>query len=138
MNDTDRYVEDFPYMSPCGRERNYIRCDDRPVVFVHLTDNKDAASPDILTYGYAGSPALNVQFEPEKVCMLPESGRIYHPADSKIGGVGLIKSSIAIAISKYFDFEDGEDNPPTHFTWNGTRYTLTNETIPYLASNQNG
>ena len=27
--------------------------------------------------------------------MFPESGRVYHPAPDKVGGVGLIKSSLA-------------------------------------------
>lgn len=119
-------------MSPCGRERNFIRCDDRPIVFVHLTDNIEGSCKDVLSYGYAGSPTLNVKFEPSKVCMLPETGRIYHPADPELGGVGLIKSSIAIAISKYFDFENGEESPPTHFTWNGEKHTLTNDLLSVI------
>ncbi|WAR12756.1 CH082-like protein [Mya arenaria] len=127
----DRYSNEFPYLSPCGRERNYIRCDDRPIVYVHLSDNADS-SEDILSYGYAGTTKLCVPFQPEKVCMLPESGRIYHPADPTVGGVGLIKSSIAIAISKYFDFGNGEDNPPTHFTWKDVKYTLNNDLITYI------
>jgi len=134
MNDSERFVDDFPYLSPCGRERNYIRCDDRAIVYVHLTDNNKLDNQDTLTYGYAGSPNLRVQFDPDKVCMLPETGRIYHPADPALGGVGLIKSSVAIAISQYFDFENGEENPPTHFTWSGKRHTLTNEIIPLLTA----
>jgi hypothetical protein len=31
-NETGRYHE-FQYLSLCGRERNYVRCDDRPIVF---------------------------------------------------------------------------------------------------------
>lgn len=37
-NETDRYKE-FPYISLCGRERNYIRCDDLPIVFTHILQN---------------------------------------------------------------------------------------------------
>ena len=132
LNETDRYVDEFPYLSPCGREKNFIRCDDKPIVFVHLSDNTDNKK-DVLSYGYVGTTKLCVPFQPEKVCMLPESGRIYHPSDPKVGGVGLIKSSIAIAISKHFDFEDGEEHAPTHFTWKGERYILTNELVPYIS-----
>jgi hypothetical protein len=132
LNETGRYVEDFPFLSPCGRERNFIRCDDRPIVYVHLTDNKEKGLKDILSYGYSGSPTLNVKFEPSKICMLPETGRIYHPADPDLGGVGLIKSSIAISISKFFDFENGEENPPTHFTWNGEKHTLNNDLLSVI------
>ena len=71
-------------------------------------------------------------FEPEKVCMLPKSGRIYHPAPENGGGVGLIKSSIAIELSTMFEFASSEMEPPSHFTWKGKRYTLTNEVIPLL------
>lgn len=36
-NDTRRY-QDFPYLSLCGKERNYVRCDDLPIVFTHVLD----------------------------------------------------------------------------------------------------
>lgn len=35
LNETGSYPE-FPFLSLCGRERNYIRCDDLPLVFTHL------------------------------------------------------------------------------------------------------
>lgn len=40
-NDTGLYEEDFPYVSPCGRERNYIRCDDTPIVFTHVINKPE-------------------------------------------------------------------------------------------------
>lgn len=61
--------------------------------------------------------------------MPAESGRVYHPASSQYGCVGLIRSKMAIEFSKYFEFEDGEQAPPTHFTWNHTRHKLENEWI---------
>ncbi|KAH3774322.1 hypothetical protein DPMN_175701 [Dreissena polymorpha] len=137
-NETGRYAEEFPYLSPCGRERNYIRCDDRPIVYVHLTENSPSTSEDILSYGYAGSPTLRVPFQPEKICMLPSTGRIYHPGIERLGGVGLIKSSIAIAISKHFEFKNGEEFPPTHFTWKGVKYTLTNELLSRMTPDSDG
>lgn len=36
LNESDRYADEFPYLSPCGRERNFIRCDDKPIVYTHL------------------------------------------------------------------------------------------------------
>ena len=61
--------------------------------------------------------------------MLPLSGRVYHPAPEKVGGVGLIKSSLAIEISPYFIYETGtrEVDPPTHFEWQGEKYKLDND-----------
>lgn len=35
-NESGRYQDDFPFLSLCGRERNFLRCDDRPLVFTHL------------------------------------------------------------------------------------------------------
>ena len=66
--------------------------------------------------------------------MLPETGRIYHPAPSHVCGVGLIKSSIAIELSKHFDFDDNDETaaPPVWCNWDGERYHLTNEIIPLL------
>ena len=129
QNDTGSYERDFPYFSPCGRERNFVRCDDLPIVFTNLIcigDNEQ------LSYNW-GSELLTVDFEPENVCMLPNSGRVYHPAMDKLGGVGLIKSSLAIEFSKYFEFENDEQNtPPTHFTWKGNRFALTQKIIPLL------
>ena len=127
LNETDRYPE-FPYLSPCGRERNYVRCDDKAIVYTHIIEGDES---DLLSYGGAADK-LTVVFEPSKICMLPETGRIYHPASPDIGGVGLIKSSVAIAISKYFEFENGEENPPTKFTWKDKTYQLTNELLPLL------
>lgn len=124
-NDSGRYEEDFPYLSPCGREKNYIRCDDLPIVFTHIIS--DETNGDRLSYSGAGD-RLTVLFEPERICMLPESGRIYHPGPAKTGGVGLIKSALAIELSKFFDFGSGCDtDPPTHFTWKEKKYKLTNE-----------
>ncbi len=37
MNNTLRYTE-FPYLSLCGKERNFLRCDDLPVVFTEIFD----------------------------------------------------------------------------------------------------
>lgn len=39
-NNTERYTKDFPYLSPCGFERNYVRCDDLPIVFTEITPGK--------------------------------------------------------------------------------------------------
>ena len=33
FNETGRYETEFKYISLCGRERNFVRCDDRPIVF---------------------------------------------------------------------------------------------------------
>lgn len=119
LNKTGRYQEDFPFISLCGRERNYIRCDDVPIVYTHIYSTDE----DYLVFGYAGD-LLKFSFRPEKVYMLPETGRVYHPADEKYGGIGLIKSKLAIEISKNFSFANGDTCPPTHFMWKSKSYKL--------------
>ncbi|CAI8021449.1 UPF0598 protein C8orf82 homolog [Geodia barretti] len=44
INTSGRYESEFPYVSPCGRETNYICCDDLPVVFSQLLDSRDKSS----------------------------------------------------------------------------------------------
>ncbi|ELT94848.1 hypothetical protein CAPTEDRAFT_177483 [Capitella teleta] len=131
-NDSGSYNEDFPYMSPCGRERNYIRCDDLPIVFTKILQPEDPSEPTLFSYCGANE-LLTVPFHPEKICMLPESGRIYHPGPPETGGVGLVKSSLAIEMSKSFEFGDsGEYDPPTHFTWAEEKYELKNDIVELL------
>ena len=50
--------------------------------------------------------------------MLPETGRVYHAAPKRVGNVGLIKSSIAIELSKKFIYQ-GDDFPPCSIDWEG-------------------
>lgn len=125
INETERYRE-FPFLSPCGKEQNYIRVDDCPFVFTHVTSNKiDNKMQLQLAYNHA-SDLLSLQFEPQKIFMLRETGRVYHPAPERAGYVGLIRSKLAIEFSKHFRFENGEQNPPTQFTYNGVMYNLDN------------
>ncbi|KAM3964844.1 UPF0598 protein CG30010 [Aphomia sociella] len=120
LNTTGRYEEYFPYLSLCGRERNYIRCDDVPIVYTHIIKHNDT---DLLTYGYAGD-LLKTPLEPERIYMLPNTGRVYHPADDKYGGVGLIRSKLAIELSKHFEFRNKDSISPTHFHWKNKEYEL--------------
>lgn len=126
LNNTDRYT-DFPYLSLCGKERNYLRCDDYPFVFTHiLQKGSDSLSKtDCLAYNHAGE-LLSLPLEPEKIFMLPATGRVYHPAPERVGSIGLVRSKLAIELSKYFEFENGELDPPTIFKWGGTAYKLDN------------
>ncbi|XP_059611299.1 UPF0598 protein CG30010 [Phlebotomus argentipes] len=123
FNDITRYAETFPYLSPCGRERNFIRCDDLPIVYTHVLDDGKT-----LSCNHIGE-LLTVPFQPDKIFMSPASGRVYHPADEKYGAIGLIRSKLAIELSRNFDFLDGEAHPPTHFTWNGEKHLLNRQWV---------
>ena len=131
VNTTGIFESEFPYISPCGKEINYVRCDDHPIVFSSFIESgKDTAErgPYHLTYNGIGS-RMKFEFQPHKLCMLPRSGRIYHPGPEKAGGVGLVKSSLAIELSRNFVYKKGcpDTDPPSHFMWNGTEYELDNE-----------
>ena len=227
VNNSGRYESEFPYLSPCGRETNYIHCDDLPIVFSQLLDSQGHAIQDISTFGryspddnppddyhrgnplneandltksegrqstadkltgvctptnataktetfidpsstpipsasetvlnplqstpllrlaYGGTLSLTVPFQPSSLCMLPSSGRVYHSGLEKLGGVGLVKSSLAIELSRFFVYgaegegvregeagegvregEAGEgvrEGAPVGFRWQGTTWPL--------------
>ncbi|XP_048508299.1 UPF0598 protein CG30010 isoform X2 [Athalia rosae] len=126
LNETGRYTDDFPYLSVCGRERNFVRCDDLPIVFTHviIQENLDSGTKENrFSYAHAGE-LLTVPFEPTKIFMSMKTGRVYHPAPDIVGSIGLVQSKIAIEFSKFFEFHNGEEQSPTHFTWDGNRYDL--------------
>lgn len=167
LNSSEKYQEHFPFVSPCGIELNFIRCEDLPVVFTHLVnmDTKDVIAVEkkvelterflddsthtksvdkqfSLSFGGATSalPSLVVPFQPWSLIMDQQNGRIYHPGPEKAGGVGLVKSSLALQLSKCFvvpssvDSSAGESATsededvlfpkPSHFVWNGVEYSL--------------
>lgn len=138
-----RYKDEFPYVSLCGIERNFIRCDDVPIVFTHIVPNNSEPSnnqqPFNLVIAYSD---LLYPFIPESLYMLPESisdvnegdeeedilkhgGRIYHQADDRFGGYGLIRSTLAQEIGNYFTLD--EKRLPVAFKWKGESYQLSNQ-----------
>ncbi|XP_038147497.1 UPF0598 protein C8orf82 homolog [Cyprinodon tularosa] len=127
MNRSGRYREDFPFLSLCGRERNFLRCDDRPVVFTHLL--QDAAGDQELLSYCGGAEKLSVPFQPEALFMHPVSGRVYHPGPERLGRVGLVRSAMAIELSSSFVYppESSQSGQPTHVLWKGQMHRLTNE-----------
>lgn len=130
-NQSGRYEEDFPFLSPCGRERNFVRCEDRPVVFTHLIEE------GLLSY-CGGSEKLTFPFCPEALYMHPDSGRVYHPCTERAGGVGLVRSALAIELSPNFVYatDEGHLGQPTQFRWGGTQHRLTNELAGFFTSDE--
>lgn len=124
INDSGRY-EEFPYLSPCGRERNYVGCDDLPIVFTHLEESNGKF---VLPFNYC--PGFSVDFQPSKLFM-SQNGRIYHPGPGHLHGIGLIKSQLAIELSQGFKFD--ESGSPTHFTFKNMEYQLDNSLKENLA-----
>lgn len=138
INNTGRYMDDFPFLSICGVERNYVRCDDLPLVFTKVIQKSNVetnAEEDWFSYAHADD-LLMVPFEPQKLFMNVNTGRVYHPAPEKTGGIGLVRSNLAIEFSAFFDFENGQENAPTHFTWKDKRYELN--TVWYRSKSTRG
>ena len=153
-------------MSPCGREINYIHCDDLPVVFSQLLSPSGQVVQDVADYGsgkeescgenrekqpsqenktpsssslslaFGGTHSLTVPFQPSSLCMLPASGRVYHAGPEALGGVGLVKSSLAIKLSKFFVYEEGaeESAHPVQFRWRGEMWDLDRTVLDLLGS----
>lgn len=134
LNETDSYPE-FPFLSLCGRERNYIRCDDLPLVFTHQTtkETPEGTKEEHFAYGNAGD-TMTLPFQPSELCMQVETGRVYHPAMDRMGGVGLVRSKLAIQLSTHFIFGDGDEQPPTHIHWRGKEVKLSQSVVPILES----
>ncbi|XP_034562298.1 UPF0598 protein C8orf82 homolog [Notolabrus celidotus] len=133
-NQSGRY-EDFPFLSLCGRERNFLRCDDRPVVFTHLLQSPDQ---DLLSY-CGGAEKLTFPFRPEALYMHPVTGRVYHPCSEQGGSVGLVRSALAIELSPFFvyDSEQGQSGEPTHIIWGEQKHKLSNELAGCLPAVEN-
>ncbi|CAJ0575442.1 unnamed protein product, partial [Mesorhabditis spiculigera] len=93
-NETGRFEEHFPYLSRCGRERNLLRCDDRPIVFTKILDDGK--------FWRLGESTIKVEIAPSRFFMLP-NGRLYHPAP--FGRYGLVKSAVADLIFPNFEFD---------------------------------
>lgn len=48
-NDTGRFVNEFPFLSLCGKERNFVRSEDLPIVFTHLINEYVF---ELVTFGF--------------------------------------------------------------------------------------
>uniref|UniRef100_A0A2K5UXT8 Chromosome 8 open reading frame 82 n=1 Tax=Macaca fascicularis TaxID=9541 RepID=A0A2K5UXT8_MACFA len=114
-NRSGRYEAAFPFLSPCGRERNFLRCEDRPVVFTHLL-TADHRPPRLSYCG--GGEALAVPFEPA-LAAPGRQRRLYHPAPERAGGVGLVCSALAFELSACFEYGPGA--PAALVLWQGRR-----------------
>lgn len=133
INDTERYKNDFPYISPCGRERNFIRCDDLPIVFTHILPTSPGSSEEEkISYCY-GAELLTAKFEPDKIFM-SNTVKVYHPAPERYGSIGLIRSKLAIELSKLFEFEEGDEAGPTKIKWNAINYKIDSSWIKVTKS----
>ena len=64
----------YNFLSPCGRELNFVRAADTALVFSRLSEDR---------FFYA--PSLSVPFDKTALMVSPQ-GRMYHPAPASVGG----------------------------------------------------
>ncbi|CAJ0942480.1 unnamed protein product, partial [Mesorhabditis belari] len=112
-NSTNQHADYFPYISLCGRERNFLRCDDRPMVFTKIVDDGQN--------WLVGDSTKRVSIDPTKLFML-KNGRLYHPAP--FASYGLVKSALADQLFPYFKFD--LDGYPMEVKWQGSNIILRN------------
>lgn len=102
-----QFENEYPWISPCGRELNFVRADDTPIVYKDLIEN---GGESWLTY--AGT--LKQKFDPSRLAVRNE--RVYFI--NTTGDLGLLHPDLAQRISANIDLQSG------HFTWQSARYVL--------------
>lgn len=125
--------QDYPFVSHCGIERNFVRPADVAIVFDALEYD---AHDESLKLHYGGS--LHQPFDPSCLAISQRSGRLYHellrvgekegtPLHQQSGNFGLVKSSLAVALSDQIEIEDESHGTGMEFVTQGTRIR-----IPFL------
>ncbi|CEG37201.1 Protein of unknown function DUF4505 [Plasmopara halstedii] len=111
VKDEEQFL-DYPYRSPCGKETNFIKCADRPLVFEDLRRD-DISGKWMLSFG---GGELAMPFLPDTLRISLSTGRLYHDVETKhiasgtSEGVALVRSQLAVELGKHIDvpnFPDG-------------------------------
>ncbi|EFP12696.1 hypothetical protein CRE_29613 [Caenorhabditis remanei] len=101
-NKTGRYEDTFPWVSLCGIERNFLRCDDTPLVYTELDPTEQSLK--------VGQSSIQYPFEVHQPSTLSmtSTGRVYHK--SSIGGKALVADKLTDKLYHRFRF-DKDGNP---------------------------
>ena len=100
-NRSDTFNE-YEFISPCGKEMNFIRPADTPICFNELKDGK-------LWYAAA---SMSEEFDPAALTYCLETHRLYHPVRKHAhlkGSFALISSHLAVRLSATFEPLDSGD-----------------------------
>jgi hypothetical protein len=115
--------ERFKYVSPCGKEMNFVECADVPIVFQELEKSSDG------NYNFTYASSLTVPFHPDKLRFSLKTKRLYHPLDEKLVKIlgtshGLVRSSLAMNLSRSFSFAE---HGGVEFSFEGKQYLIEEE-----------
>lgn len=66
INSTGKYEREFPYIGLCQGEENFLRCDDRPIVYTKLDADQNCF--------YVGNCSRKVDFHVSSwICIIPKN-----------------------------------------------------------------
>ncbi|ETO19415.1 hypothetical protein RFI_17827, partial [Reticulomyxa filosa] len=75
--------EEYPYISPCGKEMNFIKCDTSPIVFFDLIA-KEASSDSGAEWELIYGGSLRVPFDPYALRVHGKNWKVYHPVPDNV------------------------------------------------------
>ena len=103
------FSSQYPWVSPCGKELNFIKADDCPFVVKDVIQNDEGEFVAL----YGGD--LTIPFDPSKVVLGDETQRLYLDCAK---GLFLLRSDVAQSLLSHYSAETG------CFSWNGGSYEL--------------
>ncbi|ORC88733.1 putative UPF0598 protein C8orf82 [Trypanosoma theileri] len=137
----DQFLQFFPYVSLCGKEKNFLSVQDAPVVFTDYNFNselkekkeKEKDLDSVATLSFAGS--LQEPFQPSALTVT-QAGKLFHPittlkylhrttAEQPSESVkGLVGAQVGLKLG--FDFLCEEQNRDGQYMieWNGQKYVI--------------
>ncbi|KAJ0399096.1 hypothetical protein P43SY_006074 [Pythium insidiosum] len=130
---------EYPFRSPCGKEMNFIKCADRPIVFEDLRRDPKSEQWRLVF----GGGELSIPFEPDALQISESTGRLYHRFTNKHFGVGdvesigLVRSQVAVELGKSIQLYDDDhpsatsnrDMPVGEFEWESKRYPISSPVV---------
>ncbi|KAH9597065.1 Protein of unknown function DUF4505 [Trypanosoma melophagium] len=135
MMTTNQFLQCFPYVSLCGKEKNFLSVQDAPVVFTDYNFNygKDGeCTGGILTF--AGS--LQEPFQPSALTVTKE-GKLFHPitslkllyrtsAEEEVGEIvkGLVGAQVGLKLGFDFLCEEQDSDGQYIIEWNGKTHVI--------------
>ena len=91
-----------PFMSPCGKERNFIKPADTPIVFDRIEARDELIkSPHDPGQDLVFGATLTAPLHPLGLYMSPHGGRMYlHMHGTRFRGVALARSQLALQVAE--------------------------------------